>query len=103
MTITNRNYAKDYNFKAILRVDSVLYTGKYHSVVKKQVYEQLLRAGSMQKIIMPVSYDDYAPELTDQGAFNIACLANVKDTDFEFFSQDDFRVRKPDISIKVDL
>lgn len=52
---------------------------------------------------MPVTYDDYAPELTDQGAFNIACLANVKDTDFEFFSQDDFRVRKPDISIKVDL
>lgn len=56
----------------------------------------------MQKITMPVTYDEYAPELSDQCAFNVACLANVKDTNFEFFSQDDFRVRKPDITIKVD-
>lgn len=26
-------------------------------------------------------------------------MANVKDTDYEYFAQDDFRVRKPDIKI----
>lgn len=34
-----------------------------------------------------------------QAAFNISCMASVKDTDFEYFAQDDFRVRKPDIKI----
>jgi transglutaminase 1 len=35
--------------------------------------------------------------LLDQSAFNVACMANVEDTDYEYFAQDDFRVRKPDI------
>ena len=56
---------------------------------------------TVDELIMPVSYSEYAPELADQCAFNIACLANVKETDFEYFAQDDFRCRKPDIVVKV--
>lgn len=50
---------------------------------------------------MTVSYDEYKNKMVDQCAFNIASLATVKDTNFEYFAQDDFRVRKPDIKIKV--
>jgi transglutaminase 1 len=50
---------------------------------------------------MDVSYNDYATQLVDQASFNIACMAAVKDTQFEYFAQDDFRVRKPDIKFKV--
>lgn len=50
---------------------------------------------------MDVSYDEYYKRLVDQCAFNIACLATVLDTNYEYFAQDDFRVRKPDIKIKV--
>lgn len=32
---------------------------------------------------------------------NLACLAKVKETEFEYFAQDDFRCRKPDIAIEV--
>lgn len=28
-------------------------------------------------------------------------MATVEDTNYEYFAQDDFRVRKPDIKIKV--
>lgn len=52
---------------------------------------------------MDVSYNDYASQLVDQASFNIACMAAVKDTQFEYFAQDDFRVRKPDIKFKVNL
>lgn len=50
---------------------------------------------------LEVSYNEYAGRLVDQCAFNIACLATVQDTNYEYFAQDDFRVRKPDIKIKV--
>lgn len=36
-----------------------------------------------------------------QAAFNISCLASVRDTDYEYFAQDDFRVRKPDVKIAL--
>lgn len=48
-----------------------------------------------------ISYDEYAKKIVDQCAFNIACLATVHDTNYEYFAQDDFRVRKPDIKFKV--
>ena len=48
-----------------------------------------------------MTWEEYAPRLMDQAAFNIACLATVHDTNFEYFAQDDFRVRKPDIKIQV--
>ena len=50
---------------------------------------------------MEVTYNDYAGQLVDQASFNIACMASVKDTNYEYFAQDDFRVRKPDIKFKV--
>jgi hypothetical protein len=50
---------------------------------------------------LDITYHDYAPKLCDQCAFNIACLATIKQTDFEYFAQDDFRVRKPDIKFQV--
>ena len=84
-----------------LRVDSVLYTGKVKALVKKETTQRLIKAGGSETVIMTLSYAEYGPELSDQGAFNIGCLASVVDTDFEFFAQDDFRVRKPDIVIKV--
>ena len=101
LTVANRNRTKDYSIQVTLRVDSVLYTGKLKSTVKKEVFERVIKAGTAQNITMPVSFAEYSPELSDQCDFNIACLANVKETDFEFFAQDDFRVRKPDITIKV--
>lgn len=54
-----------------------------------------------QEIVMEVTYDDYAPKLCDQCAFNVACLAKVRQTEFEYFAQDDFRVRKPDIKFEI--
>lgn len=56
-----------------------------------------------EEITLEVTYDDYATKLCDQCAFNIACLAKVRQTEFEYFAQDDFRVRKPDIKFEVDI
>lgn len=101
MTVGNRNRSKDYNVTVTLRVDSVLYTGQLKGTVKQEKFARTLKAGTAQNIAMPVSYQEYARELSDQCAFSISCLASVVETEFEFFSQDDFRVRKPDILIKV--
>ncbi len=101
VTVGNKNRAKDYTVEVNLRVDSVLYTGQLKGTVKKQKFERTLKAGTAQNITMPVTYQEYAPELSDQCAFTISCLASVKETEFEFFSQDDFRVRKPDILVRV--
>lgn len=34
-----------------------------------------------------------------QASFNIACIATIVERNFDYFAQDDFRVRNPDIKI----
>jgi len=102
LVMKNQSTIKDYNVSVILRVDTVLYTGKLQDPVRKDKFERLIKSGTEEEISLSVSYDDYYKHLVDQCAFNIACLATVQDTNYEYFAQDDFRVRKPDIKIKLE-
>lgn len=101
LTMKNRSKDKDYTVSVVLRVDCVLYTGKVKDPVKKDKFRRTVKAGTTEEISLNVTYEEYVKRLLDQCAFNIACLATVEDTKFEYFAQDDFRVRKPDIKIKL--
>ncbi|XP_077297889.1 annulin-like [Arctopsyche grandis] len=99
--VENHSTDKDHTVSGNLRVDTVLYTGKVAGAVKKSDFNKVIKPMSKEEIMMEVSFDEYYGRLVDQCAFNIACLATVVDTDFEYFAQDDFRVRKPDIKIAI--
>lgn len=97
----NHSYVDTYQVSVILRVETVTYTGKVGDPVKRSDSERFVRPGVMDEVKLEVSWSEYGPRLLDQSAFNISCLATVKDTNFEYFAQDDFRVRKPDIIVEV--
>ncbi|XP_071448143.1 annulin-like isoform X2 [Hetaerina americana] len=102
VVMKNSSRTKDHKVTVLLRVDTVLYTGKIKEGVKKEKTERLVKAGAVEEVRMELSYEEYYSHLVDQCAFNIACMATVAETNFEYFAQDDFRVRKPDIKIKTE-
>ncbi|XP_014213359.1 annulin isoform X2 [Copidosoma floridanum] len=102
LVIKNHSYSQTYQVSVILRVEVVTYTGRVGDAVKRSDSERFIRPGQTDEVRLEVSWDEYGPRLLDQGAFNISCLATVKDTNFEYFAQDDFRVRKPDIKIELE-
>ncbi|XP_053985887.1 annulin isoform X1 [Hylaeus volcanicus] len=102
LLIKNRSTNQEYRVSVILRVETVLYTGRVGDPVKRLSIDRLVRPGVLEEVRMEVSWEEYGPRLLNQCAFNISCLATVKDTNYEYFAQDDFRVRKPDIKILVE-
>nr|CAD7601167.1 unnamed protein product [Timema genevievae] len=102
VVMKNRSRTENYTVKVILRVDAVLYTGTVKDAVKRDDVERVVKAGAVEEIRMEVTYDEYYRRLVDQCAFNIACLATIQGNNYEYFAQDDFRVRKPDIKIKIE-
>ncbi|XP_047738590.1 annulin isoform X2 [Hyalella azteca] len=90
---------KDHDVSVVLRADSTLYTGAVKELVKKEEFKRTIKAKSEEKVITEVTFEEYYNKLVDQCALNVACLAKVDTTDFEYFAQDDFRMRKPDIKI----
>lgn len=101
LLIKNNSSTDEHHVTVIIRVEAVLYTGRVGDAVKRDETARLVKPGAMEEVRLDVSWEEYGPRLLDQCAFNIACLATVKDTSFEYFAQDDFRVRKPDIAIEV--
>ncbi|XP_072936841.1 annulin-like isoform X2 [Epargyreus clarus] len=98
----NRSLSEQHNVKGVLRVDTVTYTGVTGDSVKRDEFDIILAPEAKEQVTMLVTFDDYFKRLVDQASFNIACLATIVEKNFDYFAQDDFRVRNPDIKISVD-
>ncbi|KAJ8680712.1 hypothetical protein QAD02_016499 [Eretmocerus hayati] len=103
VAVSIRNYSSTerYQVSIILRVETVTYTGRVGDPIKRSDTERYIEPSTVDEVQLQVSWEEYGPKLLNQAAFNISCLATIKDTDFEYFAQDDFRVRKPDIKIEL--
>ncbi|UYV85172.1 F13A1 [Cordylochernes scorpioides] len=101
LKVENRSAAVPHVVRGIIRVHSMFYTGKISQLVKKHSFNFELPPASAESVEVPIAYEEYGRKLVDHCLFNAAVLARVLDSDHEFFSQDDFRVRMPDITMKV--
>lgn len=102
LNIKNRSSLSEHKVKGVLRVDTVTYTGVTGDGVKKYEFDLTLAPEAKDQIKLTVTFNDYYKKLIDQASFNIACLATIVDRQFDYFAQDDFRVRNPDIKISIE-
>ncbi|XP_076271354.1 annulin-like [Rhynchophorus ferrugineus] len=101
LEIRNRSSSTSYTVSVILRLHVVTYTGKVGEMVKEDHFKVTVQPDITHEVKLSVTYDEYVKKLIDQCGFNISCMASVLDTNYEFFTQDDFRLRKPDIKIHL--
>ncbi|KAM7354036.1 transglutaminase isoform 1-T1 [Cochliomyia hominivorax] len=97
VSITNKSKDNTHIATGQLNCDTVLYTGINNEEVKSIPFEVEIKPGETEYVRMEVIFEEYFKKLTTQASFNISCSAVVKNTEYEYFAQDDFRVRKPDI------
>ncbi|XP_014217646.1 annulin [Copidosoma floridanum] len=99
-----KNYSNTQAYEASvkLRVEVGTYIGQMGDLVKLLNKECSIRPGKKYKERFEVSWEDYGPRILDQGIFRISCLATVKNINYDYFIQDNFCVRKPDIVIKLE-
>lgn len=100
LEVKNKSTENTHQVSGTLHVETVLYTGKNKEPIKSNSFDLTLEPKQSEIVEVEVSFDEYYGKLLAQSAFNISCLATVKDTEYDYFAQDDFRVRKPDIKIK---
>lgn len=101
LQIKNRSIEDSYRVSGSLYVEAVLYTGKNREQIKAVDFDQNIPPESIEVIQMEVTFDDYYKKLLDQAAFSISCIGKVHEIDFDYYAQDDFRVRKPDVKIQL--
>ncbi|XP_075992470.1 annulin-like isoform X2 [Anticarsia gemmatalis] len=100
--IKNRSLLESHHVKGILRVDTVTYRGVVGDAVKKHKFDLKVGPEAKEVVRMKVTFNEYFKKLIDQASFNISCIASIMERQFDYFAQDDFRVRNPDIKISID-
>lgn len=101
LQIKNRSTKDSYHVSGSLIVESILYTGKNRDNIKSTDFDQRIPPESIEVVQMEVTFYDYFKKLMDQAAFSISCIGRVHETDYDYYAEDDFRVRKPDVKIKL--
>lgn len=99
LQIRNKVADKTHTVTGALHVGSVRYTGTNLVPIKEESFEVAVPPLSVEKVQVQVTFDEYFKKLLPQSAFNVSAMAKVKDTDYDYYAVDDFRVRKPDIKI----
>lgn len=101
IVMKNNDKTKNYRVRLILKVNIITYTGKVAKTLKSDDRYFRLNANSTGEVELPVSYAEYSKRLTNNCAFNITCLASVEGTHCEYYQQNSFQVRKPEIKIAL--
>ncbi|XP_058452174.1 annulin isoform X3 [Malaya genurostris] len=99
--ISNRSEEITHPIEGIVHVDTVLYTGKLRKPLKAIPFNLDVQPDSSSSLELQVDFDEYYNSIMDQAYFKIICSASVKGTNYEYFAQEDYRVRKPDIKIQL--
>ncbi|XP_073827498.1 transglutaminase isoform X2 [Musca autumnalis] len=97
LSITNKSKEKAHTAVGQLNCESAQYTGISNELIKSMPFDVEIPAGETEFVRMQVIFEEYFKKLSTQATFNISCAALVKNTDYEYYAMDDFRVRKPDI------
>lgn len=101
LQMKNRSFDATYRISGTLLVESILYTGRKRVEIKSVNFDEDIAPESVQMIKMELTFVDYYEKLLDQAAFNISCIAKVHEADYVYYDHDDFRVRMPDVEIKL--
>ncbi|XP_053694559.1 annulin-like [Sabethes cyaneus] len=102
LTVKNNSEERIYPVEGVVHVDTVLYTGRLRKPLKAIPFNIDVEPSSSSSLELIVDFDEYYNNILDQAYFKIVCSASVKGTNYEYFAQEDYRVRKPDIKITLD-
>ncbi|XP_017013210.2 annulin-like [Drosophila takahashii] len=101
LKMTNRSESRPHLVKGIIRCDGVLYNGRGAEKVKTMGFEMELQPKGSDLVRMKVSFEEYFKIMSSKASFRISASAKVKGTDFDHYTQEDFRVRKPTIELQL--
>lgn len=101
LQIENRSVASTYRISGTLLAVSKFYTGKRRRQIKSTNFDIYISPESKQNIEMEVTFNEYYRKLRDHAALNISCDAKVHEIDYDYYAEEEFQLRKPDLKIKL--
>lgn len=89
------------NVKATLTGSIIYYTGVPVKSIKSETYNVKVPSGADGEVKMTLKVDDYLDKLVDMANIKMSCMVQVKETNQFHCDSDDFRLLKPELTLKA--
>ncbi|XP_053677743.1 annulin-like [Anopheles nili] len=101
LRIRNISYDESYSISGRIHLNHILYTGKSIKTIASQPFSVVLEPNAEELVEVPVAFDDYYESGMDEALFKVTSFANIEGADYEYFSQEDYSLRKPNVQLQL--
>ncbi|XP_014243165.1 annulin-like [Cimex lectularius] len=101
LDLVNINSSKSFTISVTLTVRPILYSGREAPVIKSEIFDVKLAKNEAAFCKTIVPYEEYAETVLSEFLFKCTCQANVKETDFDYYSEAVIKLQLPKITIEV--
>uniref|UniRef100_A0A182X2W8 protein-glutamine gamma-glutamyltransferase n=1 Tax=Anopheles quadriannulatus TaxID=34691 RepID=A0A182X2W8_ANOQN len=84
-----------------IHLNHILYTGKNIKTITSHPFTVAVEPSGEEVIEVPVAFDDYYEPGMDEAIFKVTSFATIEGADYEYFSQEDYSLRKPDVQLEL--
>ncbi|XP_053665322.1 annulin-like [Anopheles marshallii] len=101
LRIRNVSFDDTHKISGIIHLKRILYTGKNVNTITSHSFSKSVGPGSEEVIEVPIQFEDYYEPGMDEAIFKVTSFANIEGVDYEYFSQEDYSLRKPDVQLEL--
>uniref|UniRef100_A0A182PDD8 protein-glutamine gamma-glutamyltransferase n=1 Tax=Anopheles epiroticus TaxID=199890 RepID=A0A182PDD8_9DIPT len=101
LRIRNVSSLEPYTVSGRIHFNHILYTGKNIKTIRSHPFTVLLEPEAEETIEVPIEFNEYYEPGMDEAIFKVTSFATIEGADYEYFSQEDYSLRKPDIQLEL--
>ncbi|ETN58937.1 glutamine gamma-glutamyltransferase [Anopheles darlingi] len=101
LQIRNVSQSDEQTTRGRIHLNHVLYSGKNIKTITSLPFEFTLNPESEEAIVLPVHFDDYYEPGMNEAIFKVTSFATIDGADYEFFSQENYRLRRPHLQLEL--
>uniref|UniRef100_A0A182MQG2 protein-glutamine gamma-glutamyltransferase n=1 Tax=Anopheles culicifacies TaxID=139723 RepID=A0A182MQG2_9DIPT len=97
----NMSYDDTHTIQGKILLKHILYTGKHVKTIATHSFTKRIEPRGEEVIELPIAFEDYYQPGMDEAIFTVTSFATIEGVDYEYFSQEDYSLRKPDVQLQI--
>uniref|UniRef100_A0A182YFF1 Transglutaminase-like domain-containing protein n=1 Tax=Anopheles stephensi TaxID=30069 RepID=A0A182YFF1_ANOST len=101
LRVSNASLEDAHTVNGRIHLNHILYTGKNVKTIRSHPFSIRIGPNEEETVEVPITFDDYYEPGMDEAIFKVTTFAIIGGVDREYFSQQDYSLRKPDVQLQL--
>ncbi|XP_049279488.1 annulin-like [Anopheles funestus] len=101
LRVRNISFDAAHTINGKIHLKRFLFTGKNIKTIVSHSFSKHIEPNNEAVIEVPIAFEDYYEPGMDEAIFKVTSFATIEGVDYEYFSQEDYSLRKPNVQLEL--